>query len=73
MPHIHHIGPMNLNEIVGKRIIYLTECHMSQEWIIRNQMYLEIFTLPFYIPDIITFHTNETMVTLQISYIIFYS
>ena len=46
---------------------------MSQEWIIRNQMYLEVFTLPFYIPDIITFHTNETMVTLQISYIIFYS
>ena len=44
---------MNLNEIVGKRIIYLTECHMSQEWIIRNQMYLEVFTLPFYIPDTI--------------------
>ena len=31
-----------------------------------NQMYLEVFALPFYVSDVITFHTKEAMVALEI-------
>ena len=44
---------------------------MRQEGIVGNQMYLEIFALSFYVSDIVTFNTNEAMVTFEISYIAF--
>jgi len=52
---------VNLNEVVRKRIRYLTEGHMRQEGIVGDQMYLEIFALYFYVSDIVTFNTNSNL------------